>query len=222
MFAEAGDNRRFYFGGRWSVMGLTPIPDGSVDRSTTSPEYHWTSNTEGNSSRFGYGPSVGVRFSPRFSVGADWLFRKFKYTETTEFYSGSDAADATTVIEDTRARIWDVPVLFRARDLKFLSFRKHAEVLLGGTFRNVHSVNSGTTTILPDADDDPTTSDIPARPSHKNVAGITAGFGFRYVDDYSFKLTPEIRYTYWTAQTFDRDSIRSRRHQVEVLIGITF
>ena len=99
--------------------------------------------------------------------------------------------------------------------------RKYTELTLGGTFRNVHSVNSGTTTTLPDVDD-PTTSDIPARPSHKNVAGITAGFGFRYVDDYSFKLTPEVRYTYWTAQTFDRDSIRSRRHQVEVLLGITF
>jgi hypothetical protein len=49
-----------------------------------------------------------------------------------------------------------------------------------------------------------------------------AGMGLRLVDDFNIKLSPELRYTRWMGATFDSESTRSRRNQLEVGIALTF
>jgi hypothetical protein len=53
------------------------------------------------------------------------------------------------------------------------------------------------------------------------LIGATVGVGFRFVDEFNIKVTPEIRYTRWNGMTFAQDSTRSPRNQLEVGIGFS-
>ena len=53
------------------------------------------------------------------------------------------------------------------------------------------------------------------------LIGATVGAGFRFIDEFNIKVTPEIRYTRWNGTTFNQDSTRSPRNQLEVGIGFS-
>jgi hypothetical protein len=90
----------------------------------------------------------------------------------------------------------------------------------GPTLRHVREVST-VATITP-----PTGSDItdrtPAVPAKKNLIGVAAAVGFRWVDDVGINLSPEIRYTRWSGHTFFADSTQSPRDQFEVGLSFTF
>jgi len=54
------------------------------------------------------------------------------------------------------------------------------------------------------------------------TVGGVAGFGFRFIDDYNIKVTPEFRYTRWLRSAFSLDSTQSPKNQIEVGFGLTF
>jgi hypothetical protein len=45
--------------------------------------------------------------------------------------------------------------------------------------------------------------------------------GFRFVDEFNIKVTPEVRYTRWNGETFNSSSTHSPRNQLEVGIAFT-
>jgi hypothetical protein len=67
-----------------------------------------------------------------------------------------------------------------------------------------------------------TTSNTPAPIAHKLAKGITAGAGLRFVDDFGIKFTPTFRYTRWLDQSLTVGPARSRKDQMEAVIGFTF
>jgi hypothetical protein len=93
-------------------------------------------------------------------------------------------------------------------------------VAAGATLRTVTNLRSSTTITY--ADSTTSTSTAPAPLSRRNVLGAVIGIGFRIVDDFNIKTTPEIRYTRWSGSTFGSDSTLSPRNQLEVGIGFTF
>ena len=55
----------------------------------------------------------------------------------------------------------------------------------------------------------------------RTLLGATVGAGFRFVDEFNIKVTPEIRFTRWNGPTFNQDSTLSPRNQLEVGIGFS-
>jgi hypothetical protein len=65
-------------------------------------------------------------------------------------------------------------------------------------------------------------NEIAVTPARRTLVGGSFGVGFRVIDDYNIKTTPEIRYTYWSGRMFGSDSTRSPKNQIEIGIGFTF
>jgi len=121
--------------------------------------------------------------------------------------------------EDTRASLWDIPVL--AQYHGFGPGRWSKFYLTGGAaLRTITGARSSLLTTYPDA----TTATLKygASPSKRNLLGGVIGAGFQVVDDFKIHWSPEIRYTRWAGSTFGSDSTISPRNQLEVGLGFTF
>jgi hypothetical protein len=66
------------------------------------------------------------------------------------------------------------------------------------------------------------TADLDVQPAHTALRGMAIGAGVQIQDDVGFKLEIEFRYTRWFRRTFETDVVNSRKHQAEVLLGLTF
>jgi hypothetical protein len=78
-----------------------------------------------------------------------------------------------------------------------------------------------TTNNTTNADATTENNQIRAQVSKRTLIGATVGVGFRFVDEFSIKVTPEVRYTRWDGLTFGTDSTQSPRNQLEVGIAFT-
>jgi hypothetical protein len=78
-----------------------------------------------------------------------------------------------------------------------------------------------TTTNITYADATKGNNTIAAPVSKRLLMGGTVGVGLRFVDEFNIKVTPEVRYTRWNGTTFNQDSTRSPRNQLEVGIGFS-
>ena len=65
----------------------------------------------------------------------------------------------------------------------------------GATARNVSSVR--TTNNITNADGTLANNQIQAPMAKRTLIGATVGVGFRFVDEFNIKVTPEVRYTRW-------------------------
>jgi hypothetical protein len=151
-------------------------------------------------------------------VDGELLYHRLNYTQTTQV---TDTVNGNTgITENTRASLWDVPVMLRYRGLRESGFLSKFYLAGGGELRNVAHVRTSTVTNFPNGST--TTSNLPVEPSKRDLAGAVVGMGLRLVDDFNIKLSPELRYTRWMGATFDSESTRSRRNQLEVGIALTF
>ena len=60
------------------------------------------------------------------------------------------------------------------------------------------------------------------KPAKRNLFGKVGGLGFKFIDDVGIKVMPEVRYTQWSGRSFDSDSTRSAKRQLEVSIAIIY
>lgn len=74
---------------------------------------------------------------------------------------------------------------------------------------------------ITNADGSSTSNRIVTQPARRNLLGAVVGMGFRFIDEFNIKVTPEIRYTRWSGAIFSVDSTRSPKNQFEVGIGFT-
>jgi hypothetical protein len=203
------------------------MDNGQVMKTTTVSKVNYDSNydTVSHSFMLGGGLSLEGQISPRTLVTADFLFNRLRYDKTTNMYWGVDdpttSADERshqTTTENTAARLYDLPVLVH-RNLRPSGFLSHFYVAGGATARLVSNVR--TTTNITYADATKGNNTVPAPVDKRLLIGGTVGVGLRFVDEFNIKVTPEVRYTRWNGMTFNQDSTRSPRNQLEIGIGFS-
>jgi hypothetical protein len=187
--------------------------------------YDFNYSTVNHSFMLGGGLTLEGRISRRTLVTAELLYNRVQYSKTTNMYWGVDdpttAADERshqTTTESTKARLFDLPVLVE-RNLRSTGFLSHLYLAAGPTARLVSTVH--TTTNITYADATKGNNSIPAPIAKRLLVGGTVGVGLRFVDEFNIKVTPEVRYTRWNGTTFNQDSTRSPRNQLEIGIGFS-
>jgi hypothetical protein len=224
--------RRFLIGirGREFPLGDLSVMKSQTTLSTTTtstgPVRDWSFVTASKSSRWSGGPVLEFVANRNWSFSIEGLYTKLRYTKVTTIAWGTN--DQLTVTddrshmfrsEDTRAILWDVPVMVHHRFADAGLFSK-LYVAAGAVARVTTSLSSVTDTTYPDTSTS-TSKDVP-KPSKRNLLGGVVGIGFRIIDDFNINWTPEIRYTRWAGNTFSTDSTVSPRNQIEVSLGFTF
>jgi hypothetical protein len=218
--------RRLSFGVRWSILARQLIKGGTVVTATSSPALRNELTSASTAGRYGGGFTAQYALSRRVAVSADLLWRNVSYKAGAELVKGVDDPDTsdderriTTTSETTRIRYWDVPILarFYARGEAGL-FRRFFDV--GVTIRRVGRVR--TATEITDVDDETCCDETPAYLAHSTVMGIVVGAGIQAVDEFGIKVMPQVRYTRWLGDTLAAGPTRSKRDQLEVLLGFTF
>lgn len=206
----------------WSVM------DNGRSLSTTTASktvYDWNYNTSSHSFPMGGGLVIEALLSPRLKLSAELTFNRLRYTKVTDLYWGTD--DPTTsndershrvTTEETQARLFDVPVLLH-RNVRSRGFLSHLYLAGGATVRFATEVR--TTTNITNADATTENNHLAAVTANRTILGATVGAGFRFMDEFKIKVTPEVRFTRWQDMTFALDSTRSPRNQVELSISFT-
>jgi hypothetical protein len=208
------------------VGSMSSMGDSTAMTTTMSPVYDWQFRTHAPWPTLGIGPAVEIGLGRRATITAEVLYQRLSYDKTTAIFSGGDDPNTandertrTTVTENTKARLWDAPVVLH------YSVRSHGPwsrmyVAGGGAFRTVSKIRTTHNTIFSNGD---TAADSnAATPASRNIFGAVIGVGFRFIDDFNIKSTPEIRFTRWAGRTFDLDTTRSPVNQLEVGIGFTF
>lgn len=186
----------------------------------------WNFTTATKSPFWGAGLAMEYFGGERWTLSAELLFNRVAYTKQTNVYWGVDnpatsfdEREHEFFTENTKGYLFDVPVLLHYRPSRGALFSRMF-FSAGPTVRYAAHIRSFLTTISPD--DVTTTNSLAVSPSKRTLVGATIGLGFRVVDDFNIKTTPEIRYTRWAGSTFSQDSTISPRNQIEVGIGFTF
>jgi hypothetical protein len=209
------------------VRSMSTMDNGRSMSTTTLSKvnYDWNYNTTAKSFALGGGVAVEGQLSPRTLVTAELLFTRLRYQKTTDTYWGtddpttsSDERSHQTTTEDTKARLFDLPVLVH-RNLRSSGFLSHLYMAAGATARLATTVR--TTNNITNADATTANNQIAAGVGKRTLIGATVGVGFRFVDEFNIKVCPEVRYTRWNGMTFAQDSTRSPRNQLEVGIGFS-
>jgi len=215
--------RRISFGGRLSVLTLNSMSGGTSEVNIPTPPANFLYTAESQSKRAGGGITMQLALSERIALNLDLLYRKIGYLSSAEIRQGidnpttvADERKLTTTLEQTRAKVWELPILGRyyVKDRHDPGPRVFVEA--GVAIRKAVGVTTSTETNGACCDLTPTPL---ARQYSK---GGVAGAGFQVYDDFGIKVIPEVRYTRWLSRTFDTRPARSAAHQLEVLIGITF
>ena len=209
------------------VRSFSVMDNGHTMNTTTIAKtvYDLNYNTTSKSFLLGGGVAFEAAISRRIALTAELLFSRLRYDKVTDTYSGGDDPTTSnderahkTATENTKARLFDLPVLLHY-EVGRSGFLSHLYVSGGVTARNVSAVR--TTNNITNADGTLENNQIRAQVSKRTLIGATVGVGFRFIDEFNIKVTPEVRYTRWNGLTFGQDSTRSPRNQLEVGIAFT-
>jgi len=210
------------------VRQLSVMPNNTSLNTTyiAGTPYDWNFNTTSQSSMLGYGPAVEVTLTPRMTLSIELIYTRLRYQKVADVYWGVN--DPTTAADDrshmsttesTQARLWDLPVMLHYQVSRSPGVLSHLYVAAGVTDRLISNISTTSNTTYPNGTS--AVSYIAAQTSKRNLLGAVVGVGFRFIDDFNFKVTPEVRYTRWAGQTFGSDSTQSPRDQFEIGVSIT-
>jgi hypothetical protein len=220
---DAGRQRWATFGVRFRLLppGKLGIMQNSQQRTGGgSQNYEWLSTTTSRSPLVGVGPSMDLELSKRVTLTSDILFHRLSYDAVMHVYPTGGNSLLITKTETTKASIWDFPVMVHFGGFGSSPVSSRFYVACGAALRTVSGVS--TTNKVAYSDGSSVTDYSRAQPTRRNVVGVVAGVGLRFIDDYQNKVTPEIRYTRWFGQSFGTDSTQSPRNQIELNVGLTF
>ena len=141
------------------------------------------------------------------------IFNRLRYDKVTNEYWGTDDPTTSndershyTATENTKARLFDVPVLLhrnvRSIRLPFASLSLRRASRCAMLLPCAPSTTSPTRTALS------ANNQNRAPVDKQTLLGATVGAGFRFVDEFNIKVTPEVRFTRWNGATFNQDSTR--------------
>jgi len=209
--------RRFSFGGRLNGLPFNVMANHDVNFNVTALNQAWAVSTTNNYLKLAFGPSLELRLFKGFSVAGELLYHRLDYTQTAQV---TVDGNVTAIVEQTRATLWDIPLMVRWRGLAETGFLSHIYFSGGADIRQAAHIKSSTQTTLPGGT--PTTDNTPTVPATRRLPGVVVGTGMRFVDDFGIKLSPELRYTRWFGATFNNDSTRSRRDELVIGVALTF
>lgn len=223
-----GYYHRVSFGATLSVMGLPLVPAKTMSNVTTSPALDAVYTTTAASQRIGYGGVVQLAITERFAVNVSLLTRRIGYKLNSDIFTGTD--NPTTTVderkhavtnEDTRARLYDLPVMvqYYGRDRHAPKLRWFVEG--GGVLRRVSDIKTSIDSTIGTAATTCCTT-TPAVPANRTARGAVAGAGVLFKDDFGIHVVPEFRYTRWFNQTFQSFSTGTQRNQLEAMVSLTF
>jgi hypothetical protein len=207
----------------WSVLGNHQTMTSTVANNTI---YDWNFNTTSHSPVYGIGPAFEFRVGKATTLSAEVLFDRLSYQKVTNAYSGTDdpttandERSRTTITESTKARLFDVPLVVHHSPFRRPGAWSHFYIAAGITDRITTNVRTTNNITNPDATT--ATNYDRAQVSKTNLLGAVAGIGFRFIDDFNIKVTPEIRYTRWAGGNLGTDSTQSPRNQIEFGLAFT-
>ena len=159
-----------------------------------------------SATRLTIGPMAEVRLPFGVGVEADLLYKR-----VDSAYTGAG------VSAGVKANTWEIPVLLKYR-FGFPIVKPY--IAVGPTFRAFTNVEQLLSTILAGP------APVPAPHNAKNGAGLTFGGGVE-VRLLLIRISPEVRYTYWSSRAFDATFLgnallHSSQNQAEFLVGISF
>jgi Outer membrane protein beta-barrel domain len=208
-------------------FGLVPGKTSTVDNSSTVSTEN---QTQGASSRIGYGLTGQVRITGHFAVDVSALVRKIGYsftntisTTTNTVLNGviSSTVTTTDTHQDTHAHLLDFPLTLRyySGSKRPNGPRWFAEA--GGAWRLAIGVRTSTDTT--DASGVNTCCTFtPVAPEHNSTIGMVAGVGLQFIDPFGIHVVPEVRYTRWIDQIFDNQTTHTWQNQLDASISLTF
>lgn len=215
--------RRFSLGGRLSVLPLNALNGGTLEQNIPTLSAEIKSTAESESKRAGGGVAMQFALGERIALNLDLLYRKIGYRKSTETRTGVDNPATTTderkltaTTEQTRASVWELPVLGRYYMKSRHESGPRSFFEAGVAIRRAGGVITFTEI------DDSCCDQVPASLAHRYSTGLVAGAGVQLIDDYGVRVIPEVRYTRWLSRSLDSRPARSASHQLEVLFGITF
>jgi len=180
-----------------------------------------------NSKWYGAGVAIQVTVTNRFAVAVNAIVRQAGFAISSNIIEGVDLPNTATderkyfiETEDTHAYYMDLPLLVRFYGKSHRKEGKRWFVEAGGTMRHVWNVKTSITTETIDGVS--CCINTPTRPHKQNALGATVGAGMHFADDFGIRIIPEVRYTRWLNETFQKYGAHSRRDQVEIMITIGF
>lgn len=180
-----------------------------------------------NSKWYAAGVAIQVTVSSRFAIAINAIVRQAGFLIQANVIEGIDLPNTTPderkyyiASEDTKAYYLDLPLLVRWYSKSHRKDGRRWFLEGGGTMRNVWNIKTSITT--EDVDGVKCCINTPTEPHKQNALGATAGAGLHFVDDFGIRIIPEVRYTRWFNETFQKYGVRSRRDQVEFMITIGF
>ena len=186
------------------------------------------SQSRPNSKWYAAGVAIQVTVTNRFALAVNAIVRQAGFSITANVIEGTDNPATPTVderkfyidTESTHGYYMDLPVLIRFYGK---SHRKEGHrwfVEGGGTVRHVWNVKTSITRET--VDGSTCCNNTPTHPHKQNALGATVGAGMHFADDFGIRIIPEVRYTRWFNETFQKYGVHSRRDQIEILITIGF
>ncbi|MBL0159559.1 MAG: PorT family protein [Bryobacterales bacterium] len=180
-----------------------------------------------NSKWYAAGVAIQVTVTNRFAVAVNAIVRQAGFAMSSNVIEGVDLPNTATderkyfiETEDTHAYYMDLPLLVRYYGKSHRKEGKRWFVEAGGTMRHVWNVKTSITTET--IDGVTCCTNTPTRPHKQNALGATVGAGMHFADDFGIRIIPEVRYTRWLNETFQKYGAHSRRDQVEIMITIGF
>ena len=219
---------RISFGATLSVLGLDMIPGKTSSNVTTSPAVDAIYTTTAGSKRIGFGGVVQLALTERFAVNVSLLTRRIGYKMNGDIFTGTDNPTTptderkhTVTNEDTRAKLYDLPIM-----VQYYNRDRHAPRLRwfvegGGVLRRVSDIKTSIDTTI-NAGTTSCCTTTPIVPANRTARGAVAGAGVLFKDDFGIHIVPEFRYTRWLNQTFQSNSTGIQRNQLEAMVSLTF
>lgn len=187
--------------------------------------YDFNAGTTSKSAVVGGGLAVEFRVARRLRLTTELLFHRLRYESSTATYwgrddpaTGNDERTQSSVNEQTKGRLWDLPVLVHYRGLRSSGPLSHVWVGAGIAGRTVSAIRTRAEIKSPEGS--PRVDYGATTPSRRTLAGVVVAVGLRFVDDLNIKVTPEVRFTRWSGATFSSFTTRSPKSQLE--FGVSF
>ncbi len=204
------------FGFRVRAIPFGFFGERTVTTTNSSTDLDYSYQTTSSSPYMGIGPAIEYLLRQNLVLGVDFLHHSAQYARTVGVTNSDDETDTT--VETTRMTYWDIPLHVQWLGPPRLPRRMF--VSIGGVYRHVGHIRTGNETTYSDGTTD--YNETPVKSVRTNLFGASAGLGFRFVDQFGIKVTPEVRYTRWFGNTFSAISTRSEPGQLEAIIGLTF
>lgn len=218
--------RRFHFGVRGRFIPMNILRKGELTTSTENPPIEWETKLDRKVPIFGYGITAEYQITTSFGIAADLLFHQVRYEMLNNIRTGVrnpnstiDNRRVTQIREKTRAQFFDLPIIVRWRPTDEYGDPARWFLGLGPTMRQARNVRTVWDQSQPIIENNITSG---IAPHNRNIYGATVAAGITAKDDFGIRITPEVRYTRWLGQNFSNFAARTNRHQLQILIGITF